>query len=88
MRRSPFSLGASLMGVAMAGLVMAGSAAASTSASSEALGGELISLRRRKRPTIRHGKHTGRRNDAKLRANRLHVSKRVRRKHRKAARHG
>jgi hypothetical protein len=90
MRRNPFALGLSLLGVAGAA-VIAGGAAASAAASVAALGetlaeGGYVRERRGKGQRNRRGKRAARRHGAKLRPNMRTVSKRVRRKHRKAKR--
>lgn len=70
---------------ALATALMAGGMAAA--AAHEAAGelAEKLERRRTGRQTIKRGKHKPRRHGAKLRGNRLTVSKRVRRKHRRAA---
>ncbi len=83
MRRA-FALGASLVGALAAG---AGAIAGAAHASANAGHDELDSLfrdTRKRRATVKHGKHGQRWQGAKLRGNRLTTSKRVRRKHRRA----
>lgn len=83
----PFALGASLLGLALSGAAVAASgASAHIGDLSEAIG--PLRQKRGKGQNNRRGKHAARRHGAKLRANRLHTSKRVRAKHRKAANRG
>lgn len=85
MRRNPFAIGLSLLGVATAGLVAAGTGVAHANAAA-ALEEMPLRQRRGKGQNNKRGKGAARRHGAKLRSNRLVVSRRVKRKHRKARR--
>lgn len=89
MRRHPFALGASLLGVMVTGVAIAmGGAAHNVSGGLDMgeLGEAPVRRKRGKGLDNRRGKGAARRHGAKLRPNMRLVSKRVRHKHRKAAR--
>ena len=75
-------------GVAIAAIAASFMAAGMAHAAAHEAAGELadkLVRRRGGRQTVKRGKHAPRRHGAKLRSNRLHVSKRTRRKHKRAA---
>lgn len=88
MRRHPFALGAALLGVAMAGVGFASGGGGAPSLGGVGEGVDKIDRYEKRGKGQRNRRGKGKRNPPRARPNRLIVSARVRRKHRKARKHG